>query len=332
MIKNMKRSISTHFYGMLILLFILSSCSIVKNTKVSNQNKKNYCNQHRQQSYSFEELPLPIYTLKLDTALTSRFSFQSLNAANAIGVLDLLKRYIELQAEFQKQHSTELRLDLIELSQKIHQKINQSSIEISAVAGEIDCEEERADQVANFLKNIEDDIETKLTVGAIVVGATGALVTGILLANGYVGSLGEQIGILAGITEGVLGLSILLTKKKIFFQHHRNPLKDIWEGRKTSEIFPKSIWYYLNYFDPNIPEKPSLRYQIIERWMSFGQISLASSKTKRKLIELYFGDGGYYSAEQLYNRANMLDQLEAAINLMQQDLKVLALEFENLKL
>lgn len=74
-----------------------------------------------------------------------------------------------------------------------------------------------------------------------------------------------------------------------------------------------------------------MRYQIIERWMSFGQIAVAKRKKKQNLIAIYFSEGGKYTTEQLYTRANMLDQLEANINLMKQDLKGLALEFENLK-
>jgi len=46
------------------------------------------------------------------------------------------------------------------------------------------------------------------------------------------------------------------------------------------------------------------------------------------IYALYFGEGGRYTAEQLKNRAAMLDQVEASITLMKQDLKVLSIEFE----
>jgi hypothetical protein len=48
------------------------------------------------------------------------------------------------------------------------------------------------------------------------------------------------------------------------------------------------------------------------------------------LYSLFFGEGGEYTAEHLMNRANMHDQIEAHINLMKQDLKLLASELENL--
>jgi hypothetical protein len=127
-----------------------------------------------------------------------------------------------------------------------------------------------------------------------------------------------------------LGALILREQQKVEFQHSRNALKDIWEGKSTSTIFPPSIWYYLNYYDPSQPDSPSLREQIIAKWMSFGPIADANAEEKNTLIDLYFGEGGTYTAEQLKHRSDMHDQLEAHINLMKQDLKNLALEIENL--
>ena len=43
---------------------------------------------------------------------------------------------------------------------------------------------------------------------------------------------------------------------------------------------------------------------------------------------MYFGKGGLYTSEQLKNRADMMDQVEAFITLMKQDLKELAIEIE----
>lgn len=62
--------------------------------------------------------------------------------------------------------------------------------------------------------------------------------------------------------------------------------------------------------------------------MKFGQITDSKEKEKEKLINLYFKEGGKYTTEQLFNRSNMHDQVEAQINLMKQDLKMLGLELE----
>jgi len=320
-----------HLAFILLISAILTSCAGVKNTRLKKQLAESNCNQQNVYSYTRNDLPQPIYKIEPDTALSARFSFKSLNIANAIGILDLLEEYVNIRKDFNENPSPEKRLDLIEYAQKINQRINISSLEISAVASEMDCEEERADQIATYLKGKEDDAETKFTVGAIVVGAAGAITAGVLFANGDDSNVPELIGIGTGLTEGTLGMMILLNKRKAEFYHPRNALREIWEAHDTSTIFPVPVWYYLNYFNPNRPDQPSLRYQIIERWMNFGQISAAKSKRKRNLIDVYFGEGGKYTAEQLHARANMLDQLEAHINLMKQDLKGLALELENLK-
>lgn len=312
-----------------ILVFVLTSCSGIKNTQLKSQLEISNCNQQTTFNYSKNELPIPIHLLDIDTILTNRFSFQSLNAANAIGLLDLLTEYVNLKKNFEAHSSLELRIEIVELAQKINQRINISSLEISAVASEIDCEEERADQIANYLIGKEDVAETRMTVGAIVVGAVGAIAAIALLANGNAGNAPEFIGIGAGLTEATLGVMILLNKRKVEFYHSRNALKDIWFAPETSTIFPHSVWYYLIYENPD-NSVISIRQQLVDKWLGFGQIANAKEKNKEKIYTLFFGEGGKYTASQLANRANMLDQIEAQISLMKQDLRLLALEMEKL--
>lgn len=314
----------------LFLGILLSSCSGVKTAQFNSQLIDSNCNQQNAYSYSKDELPQPLYEIELDSALVKQFSFKSLNIANAIGVLEYLEKYVKIHADISQNPSIEQRIEIIELSNKINQRINLSSLEISAVVSEIDCEEERADQLAAYMKGKEKDAETKLTVGAIVVGAVGAISSGILLSNGDKTNTPEFIGIGTGLIEATLGILILTNNKKAEFHHTRNVLKDIWEGRETSIAFPPSVWYYLNFFDPKHPDNHSLRYQIIDRWMGFEQISTAKSKKKRNLFNIYFGEGGKYTSQELKTRSNMLDQLEAQVSLMKQDLKGLASELEQI--
>ncbi len=311
----------------LFISFFITSCAGVQSASFKAQLAQSNCNQQTVFNYSKEDIPKPIHTLELDTVLVSRFSIQSLNAANANGFLDLLTNYVKLKKDNTTRPSLEKRVQIIETAQKINQKINLASLEISAIASEIDCEEERADQVATYLKGKEDDTESKLTVGAIVIGAAGAIAEGALLTSHSGGDASDVIGIGVGLTEATLGIMILLNKRKIEFYHPRNALKDIWTSPETSTIFPPSVWYYLTYENPNLAEK-SLRKQLIDKWMGFGQISDSKEKNKEKLYDLYFGKGGKYTSEQLKNRANMYDQIEAQIKLMKQNLTVLSFELE----
>lgn len=318
-----------YLLSILILSALFVSCSGIQNTRMKSQLYTSNCNQQNVYNYTADQMPQPIHTLTVDSVLATQLSFRSLNVANAIGVLDLMSDYVAVQKKYKKNPTIENRLTQLEMVQKLNQRINNASLEVSAVSSEMDCEEERTSQIADFLKGKEDETESKLTVGAIIIGATGAIASGLLIDKG---NTGDYIGLGTGITEATLGLLILRNKRNIEFYHHRNALRDIWEGHPVSAIFPPAVWYYLNYSNPNESEKVSFRREIIEKWMNFGQIADEKSKKKTQLLELYFGNGGKYSAQELDNRANMYDQLESQINLMKQDLKALSTELEKIKI
>lgn len=318
-----------HKIGFLLALCLLASCSVLKNKGPQPQFAKISCYQRSAYTYSKADIPRPVHEIALDTLLTARFSTNSLNIANAIDILDLLTKFINKKKDIKADNSIENRLDLIEIHQKINQLIDFSSLEISAVSSEIDCEEERAAQVASYIENKQNNKETRLTVASIVLGAAGAVATGVLLADDREDNLSDIIGIASGVAEASLGVAILSNNPKIEFRHPRNVLRDIWNGNEISDIFPVSIWYYLNYSSPG---KTSLRNQLLESWKSFGQIESTkkNSENESQPASLYFGDGGKYTADELKNRAHMYDQLESVIKLMKQDLKNLSSEIENL--
>lgn len=320
------------FAWILTSLFYLGSCANGTYSTQLKYVKESNCNQQNFYTYKVEDVPQPIHELDSDSALLASFSFESLNIANAIGMLGMIEDLARYVKQVREDPTRENELEILKLSQDIQHRIHISSLEISAAASELDCEEERIEQIANYLKNREDKIDARLTGAAIVVGAAGAITAGLLLNSGRASDgVVEGVGIASGIVEATLGFLMLTSKKKIEFHHPRNALKELWEGHAVSNIFPVSVWYYLNYFNPGIPESKSFRYKIIDGWMDFRQISNASSTKKKELYEIYFGDSGNYSSEQLYNRANMYDQLESYIKLMKQDLMQLAVEIENFK-
>lgn len=272
--------------------------------------------------------PTPLYELALYPTLDSLFSESSLNIANGIGALNLISEYVEFQNLNAHNHTLENRVKAIELFQEIEYKINLTSLEISSIASELDCEEERISQIADYMKEKENEVGNKLNVAAIVVGASGAIFSGVEMK----GNADKIIGISAGIVEATLGALMLLNNKKINFLHERNALGEIWKGVETSKIFPSSVWYYLCYYNPEKKNQNSKKYEIIQRWLSFEQLEKAKTKKRNMLLELYFGGGGKYTTEQLYNRANMYDQLESYIKLMKQELSLLSIELNNIKI
>lgn len=140
---------------LLCCVAFISSCATVKSSRLQVQIDKSNCNQENNYNYTRQDIPKPIYELHLDSALTSRFSLKDINIANAIGVMNLLSGYIGKLREVRENHSLRDQMDLIELRQEINHRIDLASLEISAVTAELDCEEERIDQIASYLKDKE---------------------------------------------------------------------------------------------------------------------------------------------------------------------------------
>lgn len=274
--------------------------------------------------------PVPIHELSIDTTLANRFSFASLNIANAFGFLDLLQQCVQAGEDYRRSPRAETRLRKIEAAMKLADRINLASLEISSFASELDCEEERITQIADFLKGKEKQRETRLTVAAIGVGAIGGVVSGILSTSDRAGNSGDYLGIGTGIAETVLGILILRNSMTTELLHPRNALKDIWQGSAGSNIFPPSVWYYLIYKNPAKPDELSLREKIMERWKGFKQINTDDAGEMKKFELQYLQDKGIYGTDDLYNRGKMYDQIESYVKMMKQDLTALSLELGDL--
>lgn len=302
-----------------IVTLILSSCASYKDATINHLVLSSKCNQQNLYSYTVADFPLPLQETTIDTLLKEKISVNSLLIANTIGIIPYLNEYAKLKSTPTKHSTIEQQLRLLELKQVIYHYMSNASLGISAVSSELDCEDERVSQIANYLTERESNIESKLTIGAIVLGATGGILSSGLIKNN---NTSNTVAITTGIGEAALGLTMLFNKQKINFYHSRNVLKDIWEGPETSTLFPSFIWYYLNHEDD---DKSSLRKEMIEKWVQFGQIDDDSDN----LADLYFKNGGKYTADELNNRANMYDQLETQVYLLKQKLMVLTSEIDN---
>jgi hypothetical protein len=301
----------------------LPSCTTIRPVP-SRSDTIGYCHQvqakHKPTLY-----PEPLHTLPPDSALTQHFSYKSLNIANAFHLIPLLSELLKAEQRHAVENSDRTEIDLLKLNQRLTNKILQAHLEIAAISSAMDCEEERADQLAFYLNRKQQRTERMLTVAAIVVGAVTGIVSGFFLGAGRDKSA-DAVGVVGGFTEVGLASGILFSEKKLAFSHPYNPLREVWYEQDSLGIFPASVWYYLNYHHPLQPETTSLRTQLIERWLSFGQLSAAKTKQREEDIQLFFGEGGKYTSDQLTNRANMFDQLKSFINLMKQDLDLLMYE------
>lgn len=299
----------------------LNSISGIAGVEESN------CSTQTDYNYTENDLPGPIHELEIDSLVSAHFSFRSLNVAHAIGILNTLTDYLSLKNKYIADSTTDKRIRLLEIRQTINQKINLASLEVSSVASELDCEEERADQIANFLQSKKDNRERNLVIGSLIIGAAGTITSELLANQSSAGNASTVVAIGASLIEATLGVLILVNKKSVSFHHKRNTPGEIWREEKTSRTLPPSIWYYLNYKGEENDFK-SLRDVIVENWVDFGQVSKRKKRERGVEPQLFFGRGGKYTADDLKARADMYDQIESYITLMKQDLKMLAIEFD----
>lgn len=302
------------------ITIIFTSCSTLKDNSINHLVKSSKCNQQNIYSYDTTAFPLALDEIEIDSLLLIKISKNSLHIANTIGIIPYLNEYINFKKNTATKHTLENQIQILDLKQKIYHKIDNASLAISAVSSELDCEEERISQIANYITEKQSNLESKLTIGAIILGATGSILSSGIIKDD---KTSNAVAITTGVGEAAIGLTMLFNKRTIELKHERNILQDIWEGPKTSKLFPSFIWYYLNYEDEN---NPSLRNEIIEKWVQFGQIE----SNPNKMTDIYFDKSGEYNADKLNNRADMYDQLESQIYLLKQKLMVLSNEIENI--
>ena len=119
-------------------IIFLNSCASVKNIEIRDLLHHSNCNQQNVYEYSVDSLPIPLHEQKVSQLLADKLTFNSLNMANAIGILKTVSKYAELKQN-PNPDDISYRLEILELKQAIDQKINSSSLEISAISSEMDC-------------------------------------------------------------------------------------------------------------------------------------------------------------------------------------------------
>lgn len=311
--------------GLLLAAMALQGCANRELTRYKAQLGKTDCNQWEPPAGSGRQAIAPLVLSEIPAAAQSRFSPNSLHIAHAIGVLPMLEEFLSQVDVPRAARSLEQRVELLELRRRIAYRCDLASLEISSVASELDCEEEKVSQLAHHLKEIEQARETRLNVAAIAVGALGAVVTGIHFSQDNPDPDVDGIGIGFGITEAGLGVMMLLNGKHTSFMHPRNALRAIRDGQDPDGIFPASVWYCLTNPVPGKEARETLRQELLDRWH---ESDPQKTKDQQGEDDLLMGQGGEYTTDLLEKRASHYDQLESSIKLVKQDLLQLVQELD----
>lgn len=312
-----------YFFFAIISLF---SC-VSQHNKNMNENiltlKDSYCKAPYHYNY---ENKLPSYNsdsiLTANNHLKNNFSDQSILILNALGNIDEVDEIIKLK----KDSTINSRLKVLELKNSINSKITIALTELDAVAAEFDCEGERVAQMANFVDNINDNRTNKLVIYSIVAGAAASIASGIIKSDSW----GSAIDISGGVLGAGLGFATLNPKgKKVEFIHSRNLLRDVWNQKLESENFPPFVWYmYTEKKFSNYKGGLSVIANIKQRWLNLNFDNNIEEANK----SVNFSSGGEYIAEDLHNRTLMLNQMQSATRIINQNINYLLLDLDKLVL
>lgn len=311
------------FFYLLAVFTLLTSC-VSKKNQVIKQNiltlRDSYCKAPFKYNYSNR---VPSYNsdsiLAANKELQETFSDQSILILNALDNLDEVHQIIDLK----KDSSIASQVKVLQLKSKINSKITIALTELDAVAAEFDCEGERVAQIGNYVDNLNESKNNKLILLSIVTGAAASVAGGIVQDGGW----SNAIDIGGGVLGAGFGLATLNPKgKKVEFIHQRNLLRDIWREKLESPNFPPFIWYMYTEKKFSNKEQHSIIGSMRERWLHY-QFDDSKAEADQSVI---FSDGGFYRADDLHNRAAMLNQMQSATRTINQNINYLLLDLDKL--
>ncbi|MCX6216920.1 hypothetical protein [Spirosoma sp.] len=300
---------------LLLIGLLLASCHSQKTTITSLSHQKKYCQPTVRLDYDSSYLPIPNTQsiLQTDTSLTNRFSIHDLLVANAAGILPLLQDFIRLK----KARSASSDQERSANRQQINDRLWLASMQVSGIAGELDCEAERANRLATYLQQLDGKRIQQLTILSVVVGALTTVVTAFIQAD----TPSKTVSIGGGVASAFLaGKAAVSSKRTIHLVDERYLLTDIWDQPQQSTFHPPFIWRMLTEHSLSYGSQHSISFNTRQRWLNY---SLAGASTLDE--QLYFGPEGEYRSDNLLTRAEMLNQLQAEVRLFYVDLQNLHL-------
>lgn len=306
------------------ILLAISACTASRPVNSALQAEPEYCVPPQAYKYDLATAPLPNIAPLLDSGLTARYARRSLLVANAAGALPQLKELVRLEQAARQEPTTTRTLAVLMQRQRVQTRLQLLSVAVASVAAELDCEGERADQVAGYLNAQAGSRTQRLTVLSIAVGAVSGIGTTVSSdqTTQYI------FGIGGGLLTAGLGLLTLSSHRTVKFVHPRNLLVDVWQEVPASTVYPPGVWYMLTEKAFSNRGENSVAHNTRLRWQRYGELNAPESKAGRQQQALLFGEGGQYEADDLTVRANMLNELQASVRLLNQELQGLLLSLD----
>lgn len=251
-------------------------------------------------------------------------SERSRRTLGTLGLRSAMVRLIRARERFELEGDAGL-VELLRARQSLIARLGLVELELATVAAEVDCYEERTEAIASNLRERNDARLRGITAAAISVGAIFGITSG-ALAVADLEPASAGVAIAGGIGEAGLGLGFLWTSGgAVFVPIERNLLHEVWTGPEDARLFPPSVWGLMQ--APRGEGRTSPREDLVARWQKSTRLGRpGSTREKERIALLFSSSGGRYDLEELDLRAQLLDQLEAELNLLSADLHELARE------
>ena len=307
----------------LFLLLLLAGCVVHPPSRL--QVAAGYCDPPLPYRYDATFAPEADFAAALTPRLLARYPRRNLLTANAVGILPQLNQLLNLETQARQHPGAAAEVAVLRQRQRIAAQLMLVSTTIASIAAELDCEGERADQVAGYLREQDNRRIQRLNVLSISIGAASGIGTTVI--ENKAGQYAFGIG--GGLLAAGLGLLTLTGNHTAQFTHRRNLLTDVWAESRTSGVFPPSVWYMLSEPAFSNGGQTSIAHNTRQRWQHYGQLAKPTSPDGQRLAALLFGEGGTYDTDALEVRANMLNELQSAVRLLNQELQSLLLELNS---
>jgi hypothetical protein len=321
---------SEHWVSLLVCLSLLGGCASTSSRTRGLESAEFEQSCRPSEEATAEKPAARLHTLPplsreeaAQLSATTGFSVRAIEAAHSFDVLTLLKQIPDSERAV-AEHQQGAKEALQDLRSQIIERILLVSFQNNSVNAEITCEGARAEHLGDYLEEQNDDRARLLAIAAIVVGGIWGIVGGSLaLADNTVGE--AVVGIIGGTLTTVFGTAALFQDQDAYLGHPRNLLREIWEGPETPVLFPDVIWRFLN---RPVEDDPAVtrRSIIISRWRRDGRLGSPGSEEEKRRSTLIFGEGGEYTVDDLYARAQMFNVLQSQIGLTSEYLERLLKE------
>ncbi len=331
--RRLNVSDSVRLFFCLLLLLFSDGCALISDLTRQRPSETNErrCSAPPEQ-VEVRKIPLAVFEHRSADRLVresigrmpTSFSWRAIQTAQVIDVFSLLNQFEILEERSINSASDALRLQAVH--QEILSRVTLAMLEVSSAVAKTTCEIERSSQVVDRLRVAENAQIRRQTLLAIIVGAATAVASG-GLAIADISGVGEGVmSIIGGTVAGALGVTALYHETGESFRHTDNILREIWEDTEDPVYLPPSIWRFLRRPMREGESPRTYRDEIIAGWRQEGRLGDEGSELEATRAQLFFGDGGLYTTNDLQRRTQMLDSLRATVLLLNQDLEQLVKE------